>query len=116
MPPIEADIRTHLASSTTTAGQRFYYDPAPIGVTKPYGHISIISTVKLYHQTGEGIKRSRVQVSCYGANHVQAKTLAEEVEAAMEVFTNCQRAFFENETHMQNEDTKHIALDFFVWR
>ena len=111
--PIEADIRTHLVTAATTAGTRFFYDPAPQGTAMPYGHIQVISTRKEYSHQGPGLKMSRVQVSCYGDNHFQAKTLAQEVEAAMDSLES--KAFYENEIHMQNENKKHIALDFFVW-
>ena len=113
--PVEVDIRNYLAGKATTAGTRVFYDVAPQGTTLPYISITVISTVKPYSHDGAGKKRWRVQLSIYADTHYAAKTLAEAVEGHMEELTNCQKAFFENEIHLQDENVRHIAQDYFVW-
>ena len=113
--PIEAKVRTYLAGKSTSAGTRFFYDTVPQGTEMPYGYIQVISTTKPYSLSGAGRKRYRLQVSNYGTTHHAAKTLAQEVEGHMESLTGCQKAFFENELALQDENARHIPQDYFIW-
>ena len=113
--PIEVTIATYLSGKSTSAGSRIFYDQIPQGTAMPYIYVSVVSTVKPYSHDGAGKKRWRVQLSIYADTHYAAKTLAEAVEGHMEGLTNCQKAFFENEIHLQDENVRHIAQDYFVW-
>ena len=121
--PVEALMRTYLASTgVTTSATGYYLRAAPQGTTAPYGVVSKISAGTSYHLEGvSGLKVPRMQVSCFGDTYQQAKTLAGEVITKMHLWTGStdievQGVFLENETDIFETDTQshHVPLDFFV--
>jgi len=112
-------LSTH-AGLIALVGARIYPLVAPEGVAKPFVIYQRISTGGPHTMgTDPPLESPRFQVSAYGDTYSSAKTVAVQILAALQDYTNAtiQRSFYENATDIYEPGTflYHIPADFIVW-
>lgn len=101
----------------TDAGSRVWGMKAPAGTDTPYIVFYVVSKEQLKAMDGYiGLKRPRVQVSCFGGTFQEAGELAEEVVEVLSDWGEVSYALHENEVDQYDEDTGiyHIPVDFMI--
>lgn len=112
MPTIEEDLKTALT------GIALYPDSVPNDVTYPVATYQQISDRQLRTHSGNALRRIRYQVTAFGETKNSTVTLANSIEAALDLNrTNFELATKENEISVKEPESGlySIAIDFFVW-
>lgn len=128
---IETGLNTWLRANIASVANRVYPRKLPQNPTFPALTYFEVSGDSWYsHQGPSGVREGRYQISCWtkegrlgGTDYLGAKTLAEEVIAAMDCYTGLmgatvvQACFYMNQTDLgEDEAGLHmIAVDFHIW-
>jgi hypothetical protein len=80
----EAGLFTFLATAGTTAGNRVYPRKLPQGVTLPaMTYFKVSPGIEYTHSGESGQRTPRYQLDCWGADYMEARSLANEVITAI---------------------------------
>lgn len=122
---IEEDLYSHFSTYsglTSLVGTRIYPIVAPQNVKAPYCVYSKASNQREYAHDGFcNLARSRMQVSCFADDPLEAKQIAGQVTAAMEAWpavnAKAQAVLQQNESDGYGDTTGlfHIPLDFIIF-
>lgn len=88
---------------------------APENTKAPYCVYEQVSGGREYtHQGYAGLKRPRVQISCYGSTYEQAKEVAAQVTAAMENWVYPCFQAGESDGFEEDVGLYHVPVDFYI--
>lgn len=111
---MESDIHAALAAVGAT-----YPMGLPANPTLPSTSYRFISEVQMRHQSGNGMKRRRLQVDCWAKTYTAACVLGDSVKAALDLRTSSPFKLITAENAADLNDPEagicHRMLEFFVW-
>lgn len=112
----ENELYQHLTTFPNLEGVKVYAVNAPNGIKPKYIVYEQVSGGRQYTHDGyAGLKRPRVQISCYAKTYEDAKDLATKVTVAMEnwVYTVFQSG--ESDAFEENTGLYNVPVDFLIW-
>ena len=111
---METDIHTALASVGAT-----YPVSLPANPTIPSTSYRFVSETQMRYQSGNDLKRRRLQVDCWAKTYTAACVLGDSVKAALDlrVTTPFKLITAENAADLNDPEAGifHRMLEFFVW-
>lgn len=101
-----------------TLGYPVYVLSVPANGTYPCIVYQRIDTLQNRSHSGNSLEKPRFQISCWGKTYDSAKTVAEAVKAALDLYkTNFKLVVKDNELDDMDVESNNYRkiLDFFVW-
>ena len=110
---MESDVYTALVAVTAT-----YPVSLPANPTLPSASYKFISEMQFRHQTGNDLRRRRLQVDCWAKTYTAACVLGDSVKAALDLkVTTFKLITAENAADLSDPEAGiyHRMLEFMVW-
>jgi hypothetical protein len=111
-------IQDNIHSTLSGVGTTYPLAVPNSGASYPCIVYQFISEVQMRSHSGNGLRKHRVQISCWATTYAAAVTLAESVKAALDL----NQTNYELATHETSRDEKEVEtglsrrmMDFFVW-
>ena len=100
--------------NTAVESGKLYFRPVPQKATFPHGVILKVLAGKTYTHQGPAWYRTEMQVSVFGKSFVEARKMADEVIAKLEVWPEVQAVLLnqDGDAFDQEDQTHHVALVF----